>query len=108
MQESTDAEKKAAERCMNEQKEFFSNVSKAIAVAVSVTELDTRLSSEIREIRDSNADFQRSLKPVLEAYQKGLTLKSKLGTIAMCYVAAMALFPQLSPTSILSVIKMLL
>jgi len=107
MPESID-DKVHAEKCMAEQREFFSNVAKAISAAASIGELDTRLSSEIREIRSNHEEFQKTLKPVLDAYQKGMTLKSKLGTVAMFYVGAMLLFPQLSPTSILSVIKMLL
>jgi len=107
MQESTD-ERRAAEHCMNEQREFFSDVSKAIRAAALIGEVDTRLSSEIREIRNSHEEFQKTLKPVLDAYKKGLTLKSKLGTIAICYVAAMTFFPQFSPSSVLSVIKLLL
>jgi hypothetical protein len=104
---STD-EKHAAEICMNEQREFLSTVAKAVKAAADIGELDNRLSSEIREIRETNAEFRKELKPVLDAYQKGMTLKSKVGTIAICYVCAIVLFPQLSPTSILSVIKMLL
>lgn len=107
MLEST-GEKKIADQCMSEQREFFSIVSKAISAAANITEVDNRLSAEIREIRDDHKEFQATLTPVLEAYKKGLTLKSKAGTVAIFYVGAMLLFPQLSPSSILSVIKMLI
>lgn len=101
-------EKAAADHCISDQREFFSLISKTIMAAANITELDNRLSSEIREIREEHQEFQKTLTPVLEAYKKGLTLKSKLGTIAIFYVGAMLLFPQLSPSSILSVIKILL
>lgn len=101
-------EKSLAERCLNEQREFFALVSKAIMAAASVTEVDNRLSSAIREMREEHAEFQKTLTPVLKAYEKGLTLKSKLGTIAMIYIAIMFLFPNLSPNAIFSLIKVLL
>lgn len=107
MQELTD-EKKSAEACMAEQRAFFSDVSKAIRAAAMINEVDNRLSAEIREIKQDQKDFQETLKPVLEAYKKGLTLKSKLGTLAIGYIFAMFLFPQLSPSSVLSVLKLLL
>ena len=107
MRETTE-EKVKAENCMAEQREFFALVSKAMIAAAQITELDTRLSTEIREIRSTHEEFQKTLKPVLDAYAKGMTIKSKAGTIAIGYVVAMALFPQLSPSSIVGVMKMIL
>jgi len=114
MPEKTEG-KNSVEVCLDEQRKLFSSIAKVVETASQVVEMDNRLSAEIREVRSnqetfqkSQIEFQKTLQPVLDAYQKGMTLKSKVGTIAICYVFAIVLFPPLSPTSILSVIKMLL
>jgi small-conductance mechanosensitive channel len=114
MRDSTEDAAKSAEQCMSEQREFFSLVSKALVVAAKVTEVENRMSAEMRELRTqidtTNKNFselQEGLKPVLEAYKKGMSIKSRLGNLALGYVVAIILFPQLAPTSILSVLKLL-
>lgn len=53
-------------------------------------------------------EFIENLQPVHDAYLKGMTLKSKMGNIAIGYLVVVALFPQLSPSSLINVIKLLL
>lgn len=104
----------SGDECTNLQKQFLIAFRAHTDVAVKVEALTVRMDTHEKihtAFEDKHAEFlefQETLKPVLEAYQKGMTIKSRLGTIAMFYLGAMFMFPQLSPTSILSVIKMLL
>jgi uncharacterized protein YllA (UPF0747 family) len=74
---------------------------------------DTR--GELIEVRRENAkaaanfkEFQEELKPVLDAFHRGLTLKSKIGTFAIGYTVMIAVFPQVQPRVILeSLIKLM-
>ena len=70
---------------------------------------DTR--GELIEVRRENAkaaanfeEFKEELKPVLDAFHKGLTLKSKIGTIAIGYTIIIAVFPQAQPQAIMAIL----
>lgn len=123
MQESTDG-KQLDNRCMDEQREFLKIVSELVVkysnVQSVVDEVDSRLTKEIREIREENKEVRKDMaaidlkltsnheemKPMLAAYEKGMTIKSKLGNIAMAYIMLSFLFPKISPSAIIGLIKL--
>ena len=102
---------KAQDDCSTMQQDFLRAFRKHLEDSARIDNLDNRvteLKKEHDEFREKFTDFMEKLQPVHEAYLKGMTLKSKFGTIAIAYVIIMALFPQLSPSSLISVIKLLL
>lgn len=102
---------KVQDDCANMQQDFLRAFRKHLEDSARIDNLDNRvteLKKEHDEFRDKFTSFMEKLQPVHDAYLKGMTLKSKAGTIAIGYVILMALFPQLSPSSIISVIKLLL
>lgn len=104
-------EEKSQDDCANMQQDFLRAFRKHLEDSARIDNLDTRvteLKKEHDEFREKFTDFMEKLQPVHEAYLKGMTLKSKFGTFAIVYVVLMALFPQLSPSSIISVVKVLL
>lgn len=104
-------EDQSAGDCTNMQRDFLIAFRKHLEDSARIDNLDNRvtdLKKEHDEFRDKFTGFMEKLQPVHEAYLKGMTIKSKAGTIAIGYVVLMALFPQVSPSSIVSVIKVLL
>lgn len=102
---------KPADDCSSMQQDFLRAFRKHLEDSARIDNLDNRvteLKKEHDEFREKFTDFMEKLQPVHEAYLKGMTLKSKFGTFAIGYVVLMALFPQISPSSIISVIKLLL
>lgn len=100
-----------ASECSNMQKDFLIAFRRHLEDSARIDNIDNRVSElkkEHDEFRATFTDFMVKLQPVHEAYLKGMTLKSKAGTIAIAYVVAMVLFPQLSPYAILSAIKLIL
>lgn len=99
------------DECANMQRDFLIAFRRHLEDSARIDNIDNRvneLKREHDEFRATFTDFMVKLQPVHEAYLKGMTLKSKAGTIAMAYIVLMVLFPQLSPSSILSIVKMIL
>lgn len=104
-------EGKPKDDCASMQEDFLRAFRKHLEDSARIDNLDNRvteLKKEHDEFRDKFTSFMEKLQPVHDAYLKGMTLKSKAGSIAIGYVVLMALFPQLSPSSIISVVKLLL
>ena len=104
-------EDQPASECSNMQKDFLIAFRRHLEDSARIDNIDNRVSElkkEHDEFREKFSNFVEKLQPVHEAYLKGMTIKSKAGTLAITYVVAMTLFPQLSPTSILSLIKMII
>lgn len=109
MQDSRDDQ--TAGECSNMQKDFLIAFRRHLEDSARIDNIDNRVSElkkEHDEFRATFTDFMVKLQPVHDAYLKGMTIKSKVGTIAIAYVVLMSLFPQLSPSSIISVIKLVL
>jgi len=101
----------SAGECSDLQKQFLIAFREHANVAVKVDSLIIRVDKLEKihvEFEEKHTEFMEKLQPVHDAYLKGMTLKSKAGTAAIVYVIAMLLFPQLSPSSIVSVIKLLI
>ena len=97
--------------CSNMQKDFLIAFRKHLEDSARIDNIDNRISElkkEHDEFREKFSDFVEKLQPVHEAYLKGMTVKSKAGTVSIAYIVVMALFPQFSPSSILSLIKMMI
>ena len=104
-------DEKPLDDCVGMQQDFLRAFRKHLEDSARIDNLDNRvteLKKEHDEFRQKFTDFMEKLQPVHDAYLKGMTLKSKFGTFAMIYIVVMSLFPQLSPSSIISVIKLLL
>ena len=97
--------------CSDMQKEFLIAFRRHLEDSARIDNIDNRVSElkkEHDEFREKFSNFVEKLQPVHESYLKGMTLKSKAGTLSIAYIVAMALFPQLSPSSILSLIKIII
>lgn len=128
MQESTGAKLGASnEECMKQQFEFLGLAQKTMIdfahlktvvegiservtrVEKNVHEMDTSFTKELSSMKDTQKtlvdDFDKKYGPVLEAYNKGKTTWSKAGTAAIVYVFLTFLVPQISPPSILPILK---
>lgn len=104
-------EDQPASECSNMQKDFLIAFRRHLEDSARIDNIDNRVSElkkEHDEFREKFSNFVEKLQPVHDAYLKGMTIKSKAGTVSIAYVVAMALFPQLSPSSILSLIKMMI
>lgn len=96
--------------CSSIQRDFLLAFRRHLEDSARIDGIDSRvteLKKEHDEFRGKFSAFMDQLQPVHEAYLKGMTLKSKAGTVAIIYIVAMALFPQLSPSSVVSVIKLI-
>lgn len=101
----------SAGECSNMQRDFLIAFRRHLEDSARIDNIDNRvteLKKEHDEFREKFSNFMEKLQPVHEAYLKGMTIKSKAGTAAIAYVVAMALFPQLSPSSIVSLIKLVI
>jgi len=104
-------EDQASNECSNMQRDFLIAFRRHLEDSARIDNIDNRvteLKKEHDEFREKFSNFMEKLQPVHDAYLKGMTLKSKAGTAAIAYVAAMALFPQLSPSAIVSLIKVVI
>jgi len=109
MQDSRDDQ--PVTECTNMQRDFLVAFRRHLEDSARIDNIDNRVSElkkEHDEFREKFSNFVEKLQPVHDAYLKGMTIKSKAGTLAITYVVAMALFPQLSPSSILSLIKLMI
>ena len=104
---------------MAEQREFLAVFAKSIANYVDcmqrIDEIGATHRKDVSDLRDEHkeamkeiAAFKTDFTPVLEAFHKGLTLKSKAGTIAIIYVLISFMIPSLTPHELFNYIKGLL
>lgn len=104
-------EGKPKDDCASMQEDFLRAFRKHLEDSARIDNLDNRvteLKKEHDEFRKTFTGFMEKLEPVHAAYLKGMTLKAKIGNIAIAYVVISIIFPQFSPSAIISAIKLLL
>jgi len=95
MQESTGATPE--DKCMQDQREFLAVFTESIANYVDclqrIDEIGATHRKDVSDLRIEHkeamkeiAAFKKDFTPVLDAFHRGLTLKSRVGTIAIIYV----------------------
>lgn len=122
MQEVSEEKRRMQDQCIEDQRKFLAgyqqmllsineHAAKIEQNRASIENVEIRLSKELNLIRQDHQSIMTmlsQLQPILDAYKKGMSLKSKLGTIAIGYIILQIVFSKISHDQIISIIKLAL
>lgn len=122
MQEPSEEKRRMQDQCIEDQRKFLAgyqqmllsineHAAKIEQNRLSIENVEGRLSKELNLIRQDHQSIMTmlsQLQPILDAYKKGMSIKSKLGTIAIAYIVLQIVFSKISNDQIISLIKLAL
>jgi hypothetical protein len=123
MQDVSEEKRRTQDQCIEDQRKFLAGYQQMLlsinehaakieqnrASIENVGVQQEKLGKELDLIRQDHQSIMSMLKqlqPILDAYQKGMSIKSKLGTIAIAYIILQFILSKISHDQLISIIKL--
>lgn len=120
MQDVSEEKRRMQDQCIEDQRNFLAgyqqmllsineHAAKIEQNRASIENVEIKLSKELIVIQQDHKNIMTmltQLQPILDAYQKGMSIKSKLGTIAIAYIILQFIFSRISHEQLIQIIKL--
>jgi len=120
MQDTNEEKRRMQDQCIEDQRKFLAgyqqmllsineHAAKIEQNRASIENVEVKLSKELIVIQQDHKNIMTmlaQLQPILDAYKKGMTIKSKLGTIAIAYIVLQFILSKISHDQLISIIKL--
>lgn len=120
MQEVSEEKRRMQDQCIEDQRKFLAgyqqmlisineHAAKIEQNRLSIENVENRLGKELNLIRQDHQSIMlmlSQLQPILDAYKKGMSIKSKLGTVAIVYIIIQFIFSKITHDQLVELIKL--
>ena len=120
MQDVSEEKRRTQDQCIEDQRKFLTvyqqmlisineHAAKIEQNRASIENVEIKLSKELTIIQQDHKNIMTmltQLQPILDAYKKGMSIKSKLGTIAIAYIILQFILSKISHDQLISIIKL--